>query len=93
MEADNLKIKWRHQPEPHRVGEPRGTECIVEDRNDPDVVLGAGKAQLHENDQFCRDTGRKLSLRRALANAKIPRKKRAQVWEVYRTAMTPNPRW
>jgi len=64
--------------------------CSVEKLDDENVTVAI--AECSAKDHFNKDTGRKLSLLRALQNANVPKKERKEIWEAYRT-MTKKPRW
>jgi len=51
-----------------------------------------GFALCSNKDNFSRDTGRKISLARALKASQIPKEERLKVWEAYR-GMTKKGRW
>lgn len=57
----------------------------MEDGSRP--VVGEGKAELHWMDagKFCKETGRKLSLARALKAAGFNKEERTTAWEAYRS--------
>ncbi len=82
MKAGNLTIKWHHRP--------AQTGCSLKNEKTGEVVYGT--ALCHAKDHFCKDTGRKLSLARALKKADIPKAERTVIWELYRN-MKPNKRW
>lgn len=94
MIVDKLKFRWQYGDEGRQVV----TMCMIEDM-DNNFIAG-GNTTCGENDQFCRETGRRKSLARALKKASIKlfiiheKQKiwRAEVWEAYRT-MTKVPRW
>lgn len=45
--------------------------------------LGVGEARLCRGDHFCRAVGRRVSLRRLLAELPISRVERGEVWRTY----------
>ena len=57
-------------------------------------VIYHGLAKCSNNDNFCRNTGRKVALTKALeaASDALTKRQRKNVWEAYRT-MTQIPRW
>lgn len=83
MKVNNLTIKWlyRHVP--------IVTYCDV---YVGDAIIATGDARCNPSDHFCKESGRKLSLARALKQANIPKEERKKVWEIYRT-MTKKGRW
>jgi hypothetical protein len=52
--------------------------------NDPSLITRGGVARCATNDCFCKETGRKLSLARAMKNANLPKEERRVIWEIYR---------
>lgn len=56
------------------------------------VLVGAGKALVHDGDNYCREKGRMISLGRALKNAGFTKTQREELWEAYRTSSS-KPRW
>lgn len=85
MRIGNYKIKWQHGLPPHR-----GTHCGI--YNKDNVQIANGVAWCHAKDHFCKDTGRKLSLARALKDAQLSKDERKVIWEIYRNEK-PNKRW
>jgi len=85
MKTGNLVIKWYHD----FMDFGQHQTCC-------EIVNGEfkyyGTALCHKKDQFCKATGRKLSLARALKVAGLSKNERAKVWEDYRN-MTPKKRW
>lgn len=51
-----------------------------------------GKAILHEGDNYCKETGRKLSLALAFKHSGLTKEQKAEIWEAYRVS-SPIPRW
>jgi hypothetical protein len=74
MQAGNYSIKWFHL-------EKKITSCQIWDGN---VFKDGGVAECAIHDNFCRETGRKLSLARAMKNANLPKEERKVIWEIYR---------
>lgn len=56
------------------------------------VLLSSGEAECSKKDMFSKDTGRKVSLKRALETGPFTKEQRAAVWEDYRLSR-PVPRW
>jgi len=50
---------------------------------DESEELYIGIAKCHENDNYCRETGRKISLTRAMQNSTLSKHERRLVWEAY----------
>jgi hypothetical protein len=71
-----------HNPAQDAVG---GTLASIEsaDENDENFECYEGYAQLHPSDNFCKETGRKLALARALAGTEFTGLGRATVWHEY----------
>ena len=70
-------------------GRTRAIECLigpadewVEDHEISTVPRGV--ALCHWKDNFCRVTGRKIALQRALQQAGLSREERGKVWDEYR---------
>jgi hypothetical protein len=74
MKAGNLTIKWLYI-------DNAITSCQLWNR---DVFNGGGVAECTIHDNFCKETGRKLSLARAMKNANFPKEERKVIWEIYR---------
>ena len=94
MKAGNLKIKWYHDNLFYSNGSKHFTACVLSRIMDDqsEEVLRLGGAYCSKNDTFCKDTGRKLSLLRAMKKADIPKEERKVIWEVYRNSK-PGGRW
>jgi hypothetical protein len=76
MKAGNLKIRWNYSKiTPHTFCKI----CNMEDR-----IIGAGYAICAKGDCFCKETGRKISLARAMKQANLPKEERKVLWEIYR---------
>lgn len=86
MKAGNLKISWRYS-----MRDPKVTACFI-DNDDLPFPLAHGISTCVKGDQFNKETGRKLSLARAMKNANLPKEERKVIWELYRN-MKPNKRW
>jgi hypothetical protein len=78
MKAGNLKISWRYSDDI-----PKVTACFI-DMDSLPFPIAQGLAKCVKGDHFCRDTGRKLSLSRALKEANLPKEERKVIWELYR---------
>ena len=96
MKVNDYTIRWRyHRPEKKSKldtgPEPDNrtyTTCIIDGPEQKTTQT----AICHPNDNFCRDTGRRISLARAMLALGIDKKERKEIWEAYR-AMTPGGRW
>ena len=104
LRVDKHRITWRHEmysDNSHKLdGEPRPefravTTCDIHYEKEDNVrtYCGVGVAGCSWDDNFCRDTGRKISLKRALRDAGISSSLRRKIWEEYRVSMTDKPRW
>ncbi len=54
-----------------------------------DTPLWTGCSRLHPNDNYCKETGRKLSLARALQASGFAREERKLFWAAYRYRAVP----
>ena len=84
MKLGSTEVAFRH------LRRERLTTCNV-------VVKGKiyqGTAKCSHGDHFCRDTGRKVSMTKALSktNGVLTKKQRTNVWKAYRD-MPLKPRW
>lgn len=59
----------------------RGTRCDIKPQGESLLVRGEGHSYCHPNDNFCRETGRKLALKKALLTATRPF--RTAAWRAY----------
>lgn len=100
MRTKNYVIKWRYGQEiivtptinPIRrrvVMRNNRTYCAIF-KNDALIVEDYALCSLV--DTFCKETGRKLSLARAMRSADIPKEERTEIWEQYRNSK-PSKRW
>lgn len=67
-------VRWRYDRD------KRHTICTVMPVETNKFVL-VGTAKRAENDKFCKETGRKISLARAIAS--LPKPTRAEIWLAY----------
>ena len=73
------KIFWKYRQE---SGNNNGTtHCIIIDTQFPDVELLEGKSDCSPRDIFCKSTGRKVSLSKAIKN--LPKQQRRAIWNAY----------
>lgn len=63
------------------AGNHRRVTCQLVEQPDGKVIMH-GKAECHPKDNFCKETGRKLALARAIAG--FNKAERTAVWAVYR---------
>lgn len=69
-------IKWHHERG------AKGSSCTIEEMvGETRVFVGTGVALCSVKDQFCKETGRRVSLARAIKEFK--RTERAQIWQAY----------
>ena len=80
----DYSFKFQH----HTSGIERGTVCRV--YNEDGVQVTYGVSNVHPQDNFCKEKGRKIALSRAIKTWE--KDYRTQVWEEYRTWGTKN-RW
>lgn len=74
----NLDIKFNY-PDPTSPANPI-TKCfILEDGKE----IASAICVTHENDNFCKETGRRLALSRAIKG--FTKEVRAAIWETYRS--------
>ena len=85
MKTKKYVIKWIHDVKERR------TVCMVSDEKWR-VQHGTGMTHCASTDTYCRDKGRKLSLARALKDARLSKEERTEIWEAYRT-MGNKKRW
>lgn len=93
MKAGNLTIKWRHGSEIGTIPtrNPLKRKIIVRHNrtfcelfDEKGNLIQSGYSLCATGDCFCKETGRKLSLARAMKNANIPKEERRVIWEIYR---------
>jgi len=77
MKALDYSIRWSYR---HI---PISTYCDIYKENLP-FPVGSGEAICHFTDQFCKETGRKISLARAMRNALLTKETRTLIWDEYR---------
>lgn len=86
MIAEIEGIKYRIDFKHTRGEKKSGTVCMIYTGEDFTHPVGSGSARCNSKyDNYCKETGRKLSLTRALESAPSTwtREKRSQVWKVY----------
>ncbi len=102
MKAGNLLIRWSYGDEittvpatdPFKrkiVRQHNRTFCELLDATTGNQLVMA-YSLCAPGDTFCKDTGRKLSLARAMKNANLAKEERTVIWELYRK-MSPKNRW
>ena len=87
MKTGKYTIRWRHAV-PDETG-PGLTVCWVLINDEPHA---GSVARCHPHDNFCKDTGRKVSLGKVMSAMALTKDERREIWEAYRT-MTKNGRW
>lgn len=91
MKVGEYRVKWTY-----KKAKPNSkvitTVCII--FNKTGEIISTGFTLKTKNDEFNKDTGRRLSLKRALEERKeiFSKYKRGEFWEEYRL-MTKAPRW
>ncbi len=80
----SVRVKFKHD------AVNKITEAIIDVPN-VETLIG-GRARCSANDSFCKETGRRISLLRAMQDAKLSKNQRVLEWEQYRI-MTKIPRW
>ena len=81
MRTDNFRIVFKYE-------DKKVTNCKILDNDDN--IVGEGQAVKSESDHFCREIGRRYSLKRAVTT--LPKEARIEIWSKYQTA-TKVPRW
>jgi len=84
-------IKWKHNnntpngnPEQVISNEPSSTECWIEDFETGDLIGKRVVAKMHYTDKnYCKDTGRRVSLGRVLSTIVIGKVDRTRIWSEY----------
>ncbi len=71
---DSLMVDWHHNTT------TKETICQLIDNNGN--VIASGIAKAGHGDQFCKKTGRKLALIRALKTCQCPKSTRTEIWAV-----------
>lgn len=59
------------------------TECLITEVGNRDTVIGVGSACCSLKDSFVKESGRKVSLTRALFNGGFNRIERTVIWKSY----------
>lgn len=91
LQVKDYKVKWIHETDKDILGTKYFkaiTYCMLLKEGEQ---IDVGVAGCSLNDNFSKDIGRKLSLKRAIE--KLPKKDRTVIWESYRHGMTEKPRW
>lgn len=87
MVLNGMKVKFYHLVK-RTMSLPAHTKCTLTVGEEEYV----GKAFLALGDNYCKETGRRLSLMRAMKKAGFNKEQRTAVWEAYRTSKA-TPRW
>ena len=92
MKTDKYEIKWKYadvsQVVPNILFGTKITLCELF----RDSYCFTGSSICHQNDNFDKDKGRRISLQRAMAKAGLSKEERKELWEEYRR-MKPKGRW
>jgi len=73
MILNNYKVKWLHKR--------KSTSCVIKLEDGTKLITGI--AFLHPKDNFCKATGRKVSLARALKLYGFSKEERKKFWSDY----------
>ena len=84
IDGRDYSFKFQH----NTTGEERGTVCRIFNEVGEQVVYGV--SNVHPQDNFCKEKGRKIALSRAIKS--WDKAYREQVWNEYRTWGTKD-RW
>ena len=83
-ENDLIEIKFKYNKYPYTAGQqPTSIDCEVNYINSftGENLTGKGLSCCHPKDQFQKEKGRKLALRRAIVL--FPKNARTEVWNAY----------
>lgn len=86
-----IAVKFQHA----QTEEMKGTKCLIikgKESDNPEGFISAGYSKVHPKDNFCKEKGRRVALKKALAESSFTKAQRAIFWEEYRT-WGANPRW
>jgi hypothetical protein len=87
MKIRDYSITWRHGIA--AKGYAGVTVCNVKKGGNS---AGGAISRVHPNDNYCKDTGRRVSLARWMKCAHLNKAERAEIWEAYRN-MKSGGRW
>lgn len=84
LRGTEFNVEFRHlqyeEPRPGPANPVRGTtQCFIKSRGHNVIAYGFALCSVEDN--FCKNTGRKVSLTKALSN--FPKNDRAKVWKRY----------
>ena len=84
MKLNNIFACFRHNTNEENT-HSGSTDCIlkIKDKKDNIEVIGKGHSSVHCSDTYVKATGRKISLRRALKDAKLNKEERTEAWSAY----------
>ena len=84
MKLNNIFACFRHNTNEENT-HSGSTDCVlkVKDKEGNIEVIGEGHSSVHHSDTYVKATGRKISLRRALENAKLDKEERTGAWSAY----------
>lgn len=81
-----VHIKWKHNNNTisSRIHEVSSTECWIEDIETGDLIGEKVVAKMHYTDKnYCKDTGRRVSLSKVLATVILGKVDRTRIWSEY----------
>lgn len=84
--VDNIGFAFEHNPVPSPEEPQKWTRCFIYEKapdGDSLGLLSVDYAYCHTNDNFCRATGRKIALTRALDGLKLDKETRQKIWKTY----------
>lgn len=81
IDEDEYEVTFRHSPRERGTYYP-GTDCKIQNINS-DGWVRWGATSLHPKDNYCRNTGRKMSLARAMREGKFTKDDRKLFWDKY----------
>ena len=82
IREEEYKVKFDHCRY-HSTYSFRGEGTFCKITNSRNLQISASRTVLHENDNYDKNFGRKLSLARALKNGGFNTKERTLFWEAY----------
>jgi len=74
--GNSLRVRFKHDM-------PNGRTYCILDEDKPIGLRVVGQAKCHPGDMYCKNTGRKVALAKALRVAAFPRTVRGIVWNGY----------
>lgn len=102
VQIDNkmYKVRWEHETPRSFVQPPwknklvkinGGTSCYIEELLSISTkrLIGLAELKCYYKDQFSKETGRKISMTKALENAGFSKEERTVFWETYFARLVP----